>query len=262
MAKRKMAKRKKKSKKLTTSRIFTTKLDQMRSQIQNLESRRVVENKRIDRMKNTATQMEKTAAESKAALERYRTTLMILDRERKTFEQEYSKQKANSLAVLKKKTAAIETLTTRYDEYRDGKARDYQAAKIKGNKANQEWEAAKKLFDRAEKDYRAVLSYQQEIEKSFVELRNLKQRIEKEQNHRNKYFLNEEFKVLLPKPRLKPYKILVAEITRAFNSLNSARERLAEKGVALDSAEAEAESLKSELEMIDRNRGDEILAKL
>src|SRR5215475_4502603 len=98
MARRKLAKRKKKSKKVTTSRIFTTKLDQMRSQIQNLESRRDVDSKRIDRMKNTATQMEKTAAESKAALERYRTTLMILERERKAFEQEYSKQRANSVA--------------------------------------------------------------------------------------------------------------------------------------------------------------------
>ncbi len=213
-------------------------------------------------MKNTATQMEKTAAESKSALERYRTTLMILDRERKTFEQEYSKQRKNSLSVLKNKTAAIEKLKTRYDEYRDGKARDYEVAKIKEDKANQECEAAKKLFDRAEKDYQAVPNYQQEIEKSFVELRNQKQRIEKEQNHRNKFFLNEELKVLLGKTQLKPYRTLVAEITKAFNSLNSARETLAEKELALDSARAEAESLKSQLEIIDRNRVDEILAKL
>ena len=259
MAKRKAKKRKKKA---NAPGIFITKLDKMRSEIQNLETQRFVENKRIERMKNAATQMEKLAAENRSALEHYRTTLMILDREKKTFEQEYSKQRTSSLAALKNRTGDIENLKTRYQEYREAKARDYHAAATKEAKAEHDCETAKKRFEQAEKDYQATLTYRQEIEKSFGELKKLKDQIEKERNHKSKYFLNEELKVLLGTIPLTRSGKFAAELTKAFNSLDLARETLAEKESALDKARAEAESLKRELEMLDRNRRENILAKL
>lgn len=236
----------------------------MRSQIQSLETQRLVENKKIERMKNAAAQMEKLAAQNKSVLEQYRTRVMILERERKVLEQEYSKQKANSLTVLKNRIGDIEKLKTRYEEYRDVRARDYEAAETKEDKAIQEYEAAKKAYDQAENDYQAALTYQQKLEKSFVELRTLKDQIDKERNHKNKYFLNEELKDRLRLHKTEPlsYRNLAAELTKAFNSLDSARETLAEKEAALDKARAEAESLKSELEMVERNRREKILAKL
>ena len=234
----------------------------MRSEIQNLESQRLVDNKRIERMKNAGDSDGESRRGEQSALEQYRTTLMILDRERKAFEQEYSKQRTSSLTALKNRTGDIEKLKTRYEEYREARAKDYRAAATKKAEAEHDCEAAKKRFEQTEKDYRATLTYRQEIEKSFGELKNLKDQIEKERNHKRKYFLNEELKALLSTIPLKGYRKLAAELTKAFNSLDLAREALAEKESALDKARAEAESLKSELEMLNRTRQEKILAKL
>jgi DNA repair exonuclease SbcCD ATPase subunit len=259
MAKRKATKRKKK---ITAAGIFITKLDKMRSEIQNLETQRLVDNKRIERMKNTATQMEILAAENKSALEQYRTTLTTLDQTKKTYDQEYSKQRTSSLKALKNRTGDIENLKTRYEEYRGVKARDYQAAAAKEAKAEQDLETSKEHFKQAEKDYHATLIYRQEIEKSFGELKNLKDQIEKERNYRNRYFLNEDLKVLLDKTEPKRYRDFAGELAKTLNSLELARETLNEKESALEKARAEAESLKSELEVLDRTRREKILAKL
>jgi hypothetical protein len=234
----------------------------MRDRIQDLEAQNLAENKRIERLKSDAALMERLAAQNQASLERYRTTFITLDRERKAFGLEVLRQRKSSLEALKNKVDDIEEVETQFAEYREAKAHELIARRLKYENANREYEAAKRHYDEQEKNYQALLNYQQEIEDKFVELRSLKGQIEKERNHKNKYVLNEDFKVLLIKTQLKPYKTLTAELTKAVNSLDSAREIFAEKKAAFDRANAAAESFKSELEKLDRTRREKILVKL
>jgi chromosome segregation ATPase len=259
-----MAKNKalKKRKKTVPSGLFISKLDKMRSQIQSLETQRLVENKRIERLKNAAAQMEKLAAEKRSALEQYRTTVVRLESERKAFENENLRQRTSSITALNNKTDNIEKLRAQYGEYRDAREREYEAARTREDKARQEYEEAKRLHDEAQKAYQAVRIYQEEIEKSFLQMRSLKAQIEKERNHKNKYFFTEDLKLLLSKTQLKSNKTLAAELTNAFNYLNSVREVFADKEASFDKAKADAEILEGELEMIDRTRQEKILAKL
>lgn len=252
----------KKKKRRIASATFVTKLEQMRFQIQNLEAQKLIEAQRIERLKNDTALMESSAAENKATADRYSAVFASLDREKKGFEQDYAKQRTDSLAALNNKIDNIKKVDTQFTDARDVKAEEFKAAAIKITSAKREYEAAKRQYDKQQKEYQALREYQQVIESKFAELRALKGQIEKARNHKKKYFLNEDLKVLLRTTQLKPYKTFIAELTKALNSLESARESFAEKEAALGKAKVQEEILKSELEMFDSNRREKILSKL
>jgi hypothetical protein len=241
-----------------------SKIEKLKTEIQKLESEKLIEARKLERLKSDAAGLEKLASENKQTLDAYNKGFKNLEKEKKEFETYYDTKRTMIVAALRNKKVDVDRVIQRFDGELAAKKKELKATEVKYGDADHEYDAAKKVYDERQKDYQELRDYQRKTEAKLVELRGLKERIEKEdpKNLANIYILIEEVKRVLRETQMKTYKRLTNELSRAWVALDSARENLMKKEEVLDAAKTSFESSKRELEVLDRNRREEILSRI
>jgi chromosome segregation ATPase len=239
-----------------------TELERLKAEIQENEAASLSRQRQAERLRNDFADLQRLDSERKQTLDRYSAALKSSEKEIKEFRKYYETNNTMIQAALKRKKADIDREIDEFDSDLKKQEQEVNAMKEKSEIAKRDYESAKQVHDDRLKKYRDLLSHQQTLEATLREAASLKEQIEKEENVTKKYFLNEEIKKILQRAKMKSFGGLSDELNKAWRAVKSAKEHLDEKEDKFNEANANAKSSETHLEVLRKNRREEILSRI
>jgi chromosome segregation ATPase len=168
------------------------------------------------------------------------------------------------LPALKQKKRDIDQVVQTFDAQLEAKKKGLKDMQANYRDANRDYNVAKTLYDERESNYETLRNDQRRTETTIKELGSLKARIDSEdaKNVGRIYFLNQELKRVLEEVEIKTSKRLTSELAKNWVSVETARENLVKKEDVLEKAKTDLESYQRGLDVLEKNRREDILRNI
>jgi hypothetical protein len=198
-----------------------------------LESAKLIESRKLERLKSDAIRLEKLGVENKQISDSYSKVFKNFAKEKKEKELEayHDTKKTMILAALGQKKRDIDRFIHTFDAQFEAKKNGLKDMQDTYRDANRDYNIAKKLYDDQQTNYEVLRDNQRRTETAIKELRSLKARIDSEdaKNIGRIYFLNQELKRVLEEMKIKTSKRLTSELAKTWVSVETAREKSVRK---------------------------------